>query len=148
MRGKLRGMVVVTLFTGTLVGAGQAALAQADPPPLDDSPIASSSTSDDPETLASRDVSVYAYDSANQLRGSGHFTAHGEHLYACDERSDGSGVTAYLYWDGATRASVGDSNGAASGCGHRNLSIAENTTVWLAVCAEGLGCTDWYRGEA
>lgn len=149
MRGRFRVLVVATLFGGTLVGAGQAASAQAEPPPLDDTPIASSAASDnDDATLASQDVSVYAYDSANRLRGSGHFTAHGEHLYACDENSDGRGVTAYLYWNGATRASVGDSNGSASGCGHRNLGIAENIDVWLAVCVEGLGCTDWHRGEA
>lgn len=148
MRGRFRVLVVATLFGGTLVGAGQVASAQEEPPPLDDTPIASSSASDDPTALAGDDVSVYVSDPADRLRGSGHFTAYGEHLYACDEFADGRRVKAYLSWDDAIRASVRDGNGSAKGCGHRDLSIPENTTVWLALCISDWGCTDWYRGEA
>ena len=82
------------------------------------------------------------------LRGCASFQDYGEHLYACDERADGRSVTAQLYWSGAIRATVSDSNGAQSGCGHRNLAIAENTTVYVRVCLEGTGCSAYVPAKS
>lgn len=76
------------------------------------------------------------------------FVPRGEHLYACDTRADGHGVTAQLYWRGKIRASVKDHNGAKAGCGHKNLSIAEGTPVKLRTCVSGIGCTRWVRSTA
>jgi hypothetical protein len=77
------------------------------------------------------------------LRGCAYFEDYDEILRACDERGDGLRVSAQLYWNGATRASVADSNGADAGCGRRDLAIAEDTAVWVRVCVETTGCSEW-----
>lgn len=70
------------------------------------------------------------------------FRPYGEHLYACDTRADGRWVKAEIRW-GNKSESVVDSNGAQDGCGHKDLSIKEGTSVKFRVVVEGIGASPW-----
>ncbi|MGC4939529.1 hypothetical protein [Kribbella sp. DT2] len=70
------------------------------------------------------------------------FNAYGEHLWACDTLADGRWVKAQLKW-GSKTASVTDTNGSKTGCGHKNLSIKDGTVVYLRIGVEGQGYSAW-----
>jgi hypothetical protein len=128
------GLAAVPVVAGLVLIAPQAASAEAQPGSLAGAGTITG-------TMANNQLSV--------VYGYAVFNPNGEHLYACDTRADGRSVTAHAYWNGADRARVTDGNGARAGCGHRNLSIAEGTQVWLALCVQGIGCTSWsYAGRA
>jgi hypothetical protein len=63
----------------------------------------------------------------------------GEHLFACDTRSDGLRAVALAFWTagGVNRsAEVQDTDGANGNCaGHGNLSVAEGVGVTVWACA-------------
>ncbi|AIF83073.1 hypothetical protein NTE_00999 [Candidatus Nitrososphaera evergladensis SR1] len=98
-------------------------------------------------TAQGNDIIVKFYGN-DVYRGYGEFKASGEHLYACDKKGDGKTVTTWLFWNGEWRGSVSDHTGVKDGCGHKNLSIKEGTSVWLSVCLEGFGCSYPVWGKA
>ncbi|MEU3651130.1 hypothetical protein AB0E59_47775 [Lentzea sp. NPDC034063] len=83
-------------------------------------------------------------------RGYGGVNNHGNHVYACDTRSDNWGVrTRFVYvvsGGGQYEDVVGDGNGSTTGCGVRDLPLAL-TAVRFNVCAgvsgADTGCTGW-----
>lgn len=131
--------IAVVLATSTVAGAETTSITD---------PLLASRSFTASATMSSQDIYVYAYDSSGVKRGSGEFFAYGEYLYACDMYADGRTVTAHLTWGLESSAKVSDPNGATGDCGYKNLGIAENTTVRLRTCVDGLGCTDWYSGRA
>lgn len=69
-------------------------------------------------------------------------------IYACDDKADNLGVRVhYLLGSGAT-GTVGDGNGAASGCGGRTVTSSSNPVFEFEVCAGVNGadtyCTGWW----
>lgn len=68
-----------------------------------------------------------------------HFQDYGEHLYACDTKSDGLRAVAIAQWTagGAARsAEVQDTDGANGNCaGHANLGITDGIGVTVWACA-------------
>jgi hypothetical protein len=77
------------------------------------------------------------------------FEANGEVIKAADIYQDGYGVRAYLKWDGGS-AQV--TNSGELYPVPKNLSIPENTTVYLRMCYTNNGnpfnCSDPKTGEA
>ncbi|HST46262.1 hypothetical protein [Jatrophihabitans sp.] len=63
----------------------------------------------------------------------------GEHLYACDTKSDGLRAVAIAQWTSggvARSAEVQDTDGANNNCaGHANLDITDGTSVTIWACA-------------
>jgi hypothetical protein len=74
----------------------------------------------------------YIYTTNGSARG--YFQNVGEHLWACDEAADGKRAITFLYWNGAWRGDVEDTDGANGNCNETNLSIVDGTSVWLEVC--------------
>jgi hypothetical protein len=68
-----------------------------------------------------------------------HFHDYGEHLYACDTKSDGLRAVAIAQWTAggvARSAEVQDTDGANGNCaGHADLSIADGIGVTVWACA-------------
>lgn len=100
-----------------------------------------------PTAAAGTNAAVCKY-YAGTVRGCAGFRAYDEHLIVCDRRADGRSVVAQLYWSGAIRAAVRDTNGAKSPCYYKDLSIAEGRPVYLRVWVQGVGYSSWVRATA
>jgi hypothetical protein len=55
---------------------------------------------------------------------------------SCDQRSDGYGFYTEYRLAGGQTGTVGDGNGAASGCGDRTVGSSSNPVVWIRPCSD------------
>lgn len=126
MRNRMRLMVVAGVL-GATCATSSAAFA---------------STQEEPEVPTSHEGVA-----SSATYGYATFKPYGEHLYACDTREDGRSVKAEIRW-GNKSESVVDTNGAKAGCGHKDLSIKEGTSVQFRVVVEGIGASPWVPDTA